>query len=272
MADKLKKELSESVAYFEQILSVLPTERTALEFLCVTCKQLGDMEKFLRHALTLTDVIVREQDAQGAEELVEKLQDCDDPRAKKAIVRLQVVMGPKPALEVEQPELNPSAALPSYAVVAEKALLERLIAEGILTRSLVQPVFDQLTAAASAEGGILVSALAILEKENIQGAAEAIATVADLAHAPPVPLEAFDLVPGDIQRLPRQLVLLRGTLPFCRLGGEWGVVTLNPLDGALLEEVEAAMGAKCHFFLAPPSRIEQVLDRLYAGGLGDGGR
>lgn len=262
--EDLEKELKESIAYFEQILDVLPGERTALEFLCVACQQLGDQQKFLKHATALAEVIVREKDAAGAADLIDKLQGSDDPRARTAVLKLQVLMGPKPKLEFERPELRQTSASPAVAAKAEIALLERLIADGVLSRGLVQTAFDQLEQMPATGGDFLVSALLILEKENLPGAADALAAVADAALAPPVPLDAFELVSADVRRLPERLVRVRGVVPFAKLVDEWVVAVLNPLDEALREEIEASLGAKCHFFLAPPAKVEQLLERFFA--------
>jgi len=259
----LDKELKESIAYFEQILDVLPGERTALEFLCVACRQQGDGEKFLKYAMALSEVVLREKDATGAADLIEKLKDSDDPRAQAAVLKLQVLLGPKPVLKFEKPELCQTSATPSVAAKAEIALLNRLIADGVLSKGLVQSAFDQLENLPTAGSDFLISALLILEKENLTGAADAVAAVADAALAPPVPLEAFELVPADVRRLPERLVKVRGAVPFAKLGSEWAVAVLNPLDETLREEVETAMGAKCHFFLAPPAMIEKVLERVF---------
>jgi len=263
MANDLEKELTESIAYFERILDVLPAERTALEFLCVACLQLGDNEKFLKYAVALSEVVLHENDASGAAELVEKLKDNEDSRAKSAVLKLQVLLGPKPVLQFEKPELRRTAATPSVAARAEIALLERLVADGVLSRSLVQSAFDQLENLPTSGGDFLISALVILEKENLAGAADAVAAVADAAFAPPVPLEAFELVPADVRRLPERLVKVRGAVPFAKLGNEWAVAVLNPLDELLREEIETTLGAKCHFFLAPPAMVEKVLERVF---------
>jgi len=262
--EDLEKELKESIAYFEQILDVLPGERTALEFLCVACLQLGDQQKFLKHAMALAEIVLREKDAAGAADLIDKLQGNEDPRARTAVLKLQVLLGPKPKLEFERPELRQTSASPAVAAKAEIALLERLIADGVLSHGLVQTAFDQLEQMPTTGGDFLVSALLILEKENLPGAADALAAVADAALTPPVPLDAFDLVPADVRRLPERLVRVRGVVPFAKLGEERMVAVLNPLDEALREEIEASLGAKCHFFLAPPAKIEQVLERLFA--------
>jgi len=260
----LEKELRESISYFEQILNVLPGDRTALEFLCVACQQLGESEKFLKYALALTDVTIREKSVESVVGLIEKLKTVDDPRAKAAILKLEVLVAPEPELTFEKPEDRVTSATPSAAAKAELALLDKLVGAGVLTKSLVQTAYDQLEHLPTSGGEFLISALAILEKENLAGAAEAFAAVADEAHAPPVPIESFELVPGHVRRLPADLVKVRGVVPFAKLGSEWAVAVLNPLDEALRHEIAAAMGAKCHFFMATPGAFEKVIEQVFA--------
>jgi len=255
--------LRESIAYFEQILSVLPDDRTALEFLSVACLQLGEDEKSLTYTIALADVVLREKDASGAADLIEKLKDSEDPRAKATVLKLQVLVAPPPELKFERTALNATCATPAVAAKDEKELLNRLISDGVLHASLVQTAFDQLENLPTSGGDFLISALLILEKENLTGAVDAVVAVADAAHAPPIPLEAFDIVPANVRRLPEKLVKVRGAVPFAQLGREWAVAVLNPLDENLRIEVREALGARCHFFLAVPATIEKVLERVF---------
>lgn len=261
MAD-LQTELRESIAYFEQILHVLPEDRTALEFLCVACAQLGEQEKFLKYAMDLAEIVLREKNAESAADLIEKLKSSQDPRAQATVLKLQVLATPKPDLTYEKTERLISSAVPSVAAQAEIALLERLIADGVLRRSLVTTAFEQLEQLPATDKEFLISALLILEKENLTGAVDALVAVADAAHAPPIPLESFEISPAFVRRLPRSLVRVRGVVPFAQLGREWAVAVMNPLDDELRREVAEVLGGKCHFFLAPPLTIESVLDRL----------
>jgi len=263
MDSALDKQLRESIAYFEQILSVLPNDAAALEFLCLAYSQLGEVDKLLKYAVALTDVIVRTRNSSGALELVERLKDIDDPRAKAAVLRLQVLAAPQPKLVLERPQDGKNSATPSVAAAAELNLLEKLVADGVLNRNLVRSAFDQLMSVPSENGVFLISALQILEKENLTGASDAIAAVADAAHAPPVPLDAFEIPLALVRRLDMRLVKVRGVVPFARVGGEYAVAMLNPLDPVLRQEVSQALRARCHFFLAPPATIDSVLERIF---------
>jgi len=260
--EDLNKELLESIAYFEQILDVLPGERTALEFLCVACSQLGDEERFLKYALTLADVILKEKNAEAASDLLAKLESSQDPRAQATVLKLRVLVAPKPDFVSGQDKERLSSAGVAQAVKAELELLNRLVTDKVLMKEQVKLAFDQLENPPENEGEFLISALAILEKENLPGATDAFLAVADAAHAPPVPLEAFELKPKEFEKLPERLIRVRGVVPFAKLKDEWAVAVLNPLDETLKREIAEELGAKCHFFLALPAAVEKAIAGL----------
>jgi len=260
----LQAELGDSIVQFEQFLSVEPDNRAALEFLWLAYQQLGDEGRALNYALALTKIVLRKNDTETAADLVKALEGSSDPQAQIAVLRLRVLLSPKPDLTVEQPEQCLMSAMPAVAAKAELSLLARLVADGVLSERLVLPAFEQLQNLPTAGGAFLISALLILEKENLVGAADAAAAVAKAADTPPVPLEAYEIASADVRRLPEKLVKVRGVIPFARLGDEWAVAVLNPLDEVLRNEIAATLGAKCHFFLAPPSVIEDVLARVFA--------
>lgn len=260
---ELEKELKESIAYFEQILSVLPGERTALEFLSVASSQLGDEKKALGYALTLAESVLREKDVKDAAPVIERLKNFDDSRAKAMILKLQVLVAPPAELKFERVSMGETCATPAIAAKAELKLLKRLVDDGVLHASLVRNAFDQLENLPTSQVDFLISALLILEKENLSGASDALVAVADAAHAPPISLDAFDIPPPYVRKLPEKLVKVRGVVPFAKIGSDWAVAVLNPLDDSLRIEVTESLGARCHFFLAVPATIEKALERVF---------
>jgi len=264
----IETELKASIADFERILTVMPGDRTTLEFLCVAYAQLGEKELFLARAIALAEAILRDRDVQAASVWAENLKTFEEPQARAVVLRLQAMLEPtpepQPEPQPEEPQGRRSASSPAVAAEAEIALLKRLVADGVLAEPQVRSAFAQLGNLPTAGDDFLISALLILEKENLTGAADAIAAVADAAGAPPVPLDAFDLSAVSASALPEKLAKVRGVVPFAHLGGEWAVALLNPLDEELKAEVSAALGAKCHFFLAMPSDVERALGRVQA--------
>jgi hypothetical protein len=65
------------------------------------------------------------------------------------------------------------------------------------------------------------------------------------------------------QPLPDSLVRVRGVLPLAKLGNTLLVATRNPLDEALKQQVESAVGSPCRFYTAHPRTMEALLDKLF---------
>lgn len=261
--------LTEGVAYFENLLQVVPGSRTALEFLCVAYEQLGEDDKS-RHALvSLVSVLLNEGDIDSAELLIDRLNDYPDADAQAAILRIHSARA-----AVSAPKTKPSVTAPikdepkssddrATAIAAESRLVQTLRLNKIIDDSLADTLIQRLNEFATAPGTLLISALALLDKENPTLAETAAAFVADTASIAPLPAEIFDSSPL-LASLPSPLERVRGVLPLTRLGDSLLVALLNPLDTALRAEVEQAAGCPCIFYLAYPRTVEELLDRLFA--------
>ena len=62
---KFDARLKEGVAYFEEMLKVMPDDRTTLEFLAVVYPQLGEAEKAERALAALARVLLKEGDLES---------------------------------------------------------------------------------------------------------------------------------------------------------------------------------------------------------------
>ena len=79
---KFDARLKEGVAYFEEMLKVMPDDRTTLEFLAVVYPQLGEAEKAERALAALARVLLKEGDLEGAAALLPRLEACERAEAK----------------------------------------------------------------------------------------------------------------------------------------------------------------------------------------------
>lgn len=262
------RKISEGVAYFEEILKVMPASRTALEYLCVAYEQLGETEKG-RHALvSLVAVLLNEGDIESAELLIGRLNDFPDADAQAAILRIRSARAaaalkaePVKSDEPDEDEERSSGDRKS-AIGAESHLVHTLRINKIIDDQLAETLLQRLNEFADAPGTLLISALVLLDKENLTLAETAAAFVADSAGVAPIPVEIYDCSPlRDL--LPPTLVRVRGVLPFAKMGNMLLVATLNPLDAALCAEVEAAAKMPCTFYLAHPRAVEEIIDRLF---------
>lgn len=159
---------------------------------------------------------------------------------------------------------QPDASVRQTAIKAEVNLVQNLSQAQVIDDSATGFVLQRLSEYANAPGLFLISALSILEKENPALGEAAAAYVADTANAPPIPVDAFTFTEELLKLIPERTMRMRGVLPFGKLQDAVLVATLNPMDQALRQEIELAVGAPCIFYLAPPRAIDELLERIFS--------
>ena len=264
-APKFDARLEEGVRYFEQMLEIMPDDRITLEFLVVAYDQLNEHEKSEKAVVMLTNLLLKQGDFAAAEGLLPRLEAIDTDEAKILALKVRRLSAPGPELVPEKPKELTSAELAAeetrVAVEGEMALVNLLRSNGLLgDDEEAKRVCDQV---AATPPGFLVSALAILEKENLEQCERCMAFLADRFSAPPVPVAAFDRKPDLVGRFPAELLRARGAVPFAQIGDVALVAMLNPADEKLCARLSESM--KCRFFLALPSSVEAWLDSLSGG-------
>ena len=263
-ADKLK----EGIAYFEQILQLMPDDRSTLEFLCIAYERAGEREKYQRTLVSLARTLVNERDFENARTLLEKVENRDTPEIKAIELKIGAMLAPvekaaKPgsAADVGLPVLR--SAERATAIRAERMLLTWLESVGVLEKAFADRIGEQLQSLSGIADDFLVSTLALIEAADPAVAEAAAVRVADESRIPPIALESFDQYLTLAQELPETLVKTRGTVPFGKVADETLVALANPLDTELKQAVSAHFGGKCHFFFAPPLSLGIVLAKLF---------
>lgn len=246
--------LKEGVAYFEQMLKVMPDDRTTLEFLAVAYPQLGEDAKAELALAELARVLLKEGDLESAQGLLPRLEACADASAQAMAIKVRAAGAPRP-------ELVPEVAAPvkadngfAAAVEAEAGLAEKLGEAEVATHLRELPDNGRV---------FLVSALSTLEKEKPDACERIVAKLADDYGEPPVPLDAFEPDRTLLNRLPAGLVRRRGVIPFARLGSVALVVTLSPQDAELKRTVSEALETKVRWYLAEPRLVEAALAKAF---------
>ena len=256
---KFDARLKEGVAYFEEMLRVMPDDRTTLEFLAVAYPQLGEGEKAERALAALARVLLKEGDVESASALLPRLEACALDEAKAAAIKVRVASAPRPDLS---PEAAPKAGSPGGADAAACAS-EAALADDLGDAAAAEAL-RWMPSAAGAARPQLVSALAFIAHDRPDECEKAVAGLADKYGLPPVPLAAFDLDSALVAKLPETLVRVRGVVPFARVGATTLVAFLSPQDAALRRTVSSAFApGQVRFFLAEPADVEAVLARLF---------
>lgn len=275
MAIKFDPKLEEGIAYFEEMLKVMPDDRTTLEFLCVAYEQIGNAEKRRKALVALAGVLLKDGDAESAERIAERLMEYSEPDAQAAVLRIRASIGSMPSHPSAASAGQDAASAPAgatqasssevrFAIEAENQLLQNLVQHKVIDEATRNSVAAKMEELAAAHGDFLISALAVLEKENSALAETVAAYIADSAGAPPIPLEAFQVDRDMLLRLPESVVRVRGVLPFAKLSDTILVAVMNPLDRELVRRVESALDCPCRFYLASPRVVDELLDRLSA--------
>ena len=248
---KFDARLKEGVAYFEQMLKVMPDDRTTLEFLAVAYPQMGELDKAEEAVASLARVLLKEGDVESATALLPRLEECSSDSAKAMVLKVRAAIAPRP-------ELTPETPTP-MGLVATAAESEAKLAAELGEAATA----EQLKALPDNGRFLLVSALSSLEKEKPEACEKALATLADKYAMPPVPLDACEPDKALLKKLPEELVRVRGIVPFARLGDLSLVVTLSPHDAHLLKAVTDALDKKVRFYLAEPRLVEAALQKIY---------
>lgn len=248
--------LKEGVEYFEQMLKVMPDDRTTLEFLAVAYPQMGKPEKAEWALAELARVLLKEGDVEHAAALLPRLEACRSQQARLMAIRVRVCSEPRPELV---PEAAPENPPPGEDLFSEARDSEVKLAEKLGDKDVVA----QLMAMSDNGRASLVSALYFVEREKSDAFEGVLAKLCDEYREPPVPLDAFTPDRVLAGKLGERLVKTRGVVPFATLGKLVLVAYLSPHDAELRARVESLLGAKARFYLAGPEAVEKAVEALW---------
>ena len=250
--------LKEGVEYFEQMLKVMPEDRTALEFLAVAYLQNGEEEKAGSVLSSLARVVLKEGDYESAAALLPRLEASSSSEARAIALKIKAMSAPRPELKPESPSAEEAPVAAASPISAAKAS-EAELAEKLNDKELA----DHLRALPDNGRVYLVSALSTLEKEKADAFEQALANLADEFGEVPIPLDAFEPDRRKAAALGEELVKRRGVIPFAALGDLTLVAYLSPHDSALKREVMGCLGGKVRFYLAEPRLVEAAIAKLF---------
>jgi hypothetical protein len=262
---KFDARLKEGVKYLEEMLELMPDDRTTLEFLVVAYEQLKEPEKSKKSVISLTKLLLKQGDYAAAEGLLPRLEAIDTDEAKILALKVHRLTAPLPELKPEAPKVltlaEQAAEETREALAAESSLIELLQSNGVIPDGdEASRLREQLDATAAGDGVFLISALSILEKENLELCEKCIAFLADRFSIPPVPIAPFERKADIVDRFPADILRIHGVVPFAKIGETALVALLNPVDERLRDNLSEIM--TCRFYLTMPSAAESWLGAL----------
>ncbi len=265
---KFDARLAEGVAYFEQMLQIMPDDRTTLEFLVVAYDQLGRHADGQKSLVSLAKILIRDRDLEALEGLLPRLEESDNAEARALALKVRTMVAPAPDLTPETPKEMTAeeriSLVSKAAIEAELSLVDMLAADGLLNEDEAKHVREQVGASPTDGRIFLISALQILEKENPPLGERCLAHVADVYGAPPIPLAAFDSSRDLLSKFSASTLRIRGAVPFAVLGTQALVATLNPGDESMKAELNAVM--PCRFYVSDTASVESALAKAFPSG------
>ena len=83
------------------------------------------------------------------------------------------------------------------------------------------------------------------------------------SRTPFVPVEYYEPAPEVVEPFTPAFMQIKAVLPFGKMAGERLVAFLNPFSEALRAEIAERAQAPCHFFLAHPKALLDVIGKIY---------
>ncbi len=274
MADKKNKgeeEIRAAIDAFEQILEAMPNDRGSLEALYHAYERLGDEEKSLEHLVRLGEVLVAEQDAESAAELLDVLnQHSDKPQVSSLVKQIEEITGAGGEAEEDEDVLAQQQTATSTAanevsynfnMADELSFAWNLLEANELTQEEYASVVQDLTEMSAGEAISTASLLHVLEHRNFKNLEKILVKASEDTGTPIVSLAGFDMPDEAGSLLPMDFMLRRGALVFGFVGNDPMVAIMNPYSSQLLEDVHKLTEKKCHFFMCMPGEFDSALDK-----------
>ncbi len=128
-------------------------------------------------------------------------------------------------------------------------------------RVVTSEQLQQALALQKEKGGLLGEILIKLGSTTEEDIVQALAIQHDF---PYLPLANYDIDAESLKLIPENMIRKYSLLPVDKMGDVLTVVMANPLNGQLIEEIEALTKCKIEIFVATYSEIKEAIERCYA--------
>jgi len=268
---ELEQRVWNAISAFEQILEAMPNDRASLDALSHAYEQVGDIAKAKEYILRLGNIIIEENDAEAGLEIVEKVRQYakEDTKARHLLGRMEVFLSdrkaaaaPKAEVQARQPKAGAGELRTNFNISDELSFAWNLLEAKELTQEEYASVVQDLTEMSAGESNATISVLHVLEVRGFKNLERIIGYISRECATPIISLASFDLQASVVSMLPLDYMVRRGAMVFEVLGNDVLVVVMNPYNKPLRQEIEAALGRKCHFFLSLASEFDQALAKI----------
>ena len=160
---------------------------------------------------------------------------------------------------------HPSSSTKQKPEDGNKALVDALIAEKLITPQAVEPLLKRL---ASNQGGAPdseapLTLLQLLVDEQLVKLEDALTVLVDRAGLPYVPLSTYDVDRDAVCLLPRELCFDKCIVPFDLVSRSVLIAAANPFDMAARNQAETMLAYNVFWYVASPEDIHAALRRAH---------
>jgi tetratricopeptide (TPR) repeat protein len=272
-----ESEVWQAISAFEQILELMPDDRSSLETLAHAYEHVGDRVKALDYLLRLAAVVQAEGDGEAAGHLCERLEDYEstDEEVRSVLRQLQSLRASQAAaagaaLANDAAERAIQSARPAapvvFRVTDELAFAWKLFEAGEISQEEYSAVAHDLAELSVDPHLATVSVMHVLEHRAFSGMERVMGYVSRDTKTPLVSLQSFDVKAETAGLLSLEFMIRRGAVVFGSLLEELLVAVLNPYDQGLRSDVAAQTGRTCHFFYGRPDEFDGVITLLKDAG------
>jgi tetratricopeptide (TPR) repeat protein len=269
---ELEEKVWNAISAFEQILEAMPNDRASLDALAHAYEQVGDHTRAKDYFIRLGNVIIEENDSVAGQEILDNIKQYaeDDDKARQLLARMEEFLSAKQAAdstskaEVQSKQAKTGAAdvRVSFNMADELSSAWNLLEAGELTQEEYASIVQDLTEMSAGDSNATISVLHVLEVRAFKSLEKIMGFIARECSSPIISLASFDLQPSVLTMLPMEFMIHRGALVFELLGNNALVVVMNPYSKQLRQDVEAATGKKCHFFITLSSEFDQAIAKI----------
>ena len=268
MADKWissassEAELKSAITAFEQILEAEPNDRLALETLSDAYERMNDAPKALTYLSRLSEVILHEEDARAAADLLRRLKALGATVDSHPLLpKLQELASRNRTKKSEGQGPGPAVRKP-HDITREVSLAWDLLQAEQITQEEYALIVKDLSENSTKHLEVPVSVLHALHDRGHANYERILAFLSRASGKPLVNIGNFDIQSDTYSLLDAEFMARRGAIVFEKMGKDALVAVLNPFDVELQDDVRKAVDRKCHFYLTGAVEYDKSLGEI----------
>jgi len=258
----------EAIQTFETILEVFPEDVSALESLALAYEQAGDAAKGREKYLQLARIWAAQGEWNRVRPIARHLleRQAEDQEARALLQEAKAVLG-----EEEEPEpATPVSSDPQRTVSklevdlrGELELAWFLLQNNVINQDQYEKAIESLTESRMNPG--VSASLSLLQELQVQewiDMDKIIDFLAQEAGMPFIDLRSFEIDLDTVSAIPLDQCRRAGVLAFEKMGDEYMVALMNPVDPEIRKAIREFLGTQVHYFLTSPDMFQAALTNI----------